>query len=75
PLGEANAYVLQDLLGLSPEAFARLVAERLTGELDAPPEPPVPIPLEEQVRLGRLHSYDPDYRERLSLEQTAAVSG
>lgn len=75
PLGEANAYVLQDLLGLSADAFARLVAERLTGELDAPPEPLVPIPLDEQVRLGRLHGYDPDYRERLGLEQTAAVNG
>lgn len=75
PLGEANAYVLQDLLGLSADAFARLVAERLTGELDAPPEPLVPIPLDEQVRLGRLHGYDPDYRGRLGLEQAAAVNG
>lgn len=76
PLGEANAYVLEDLVGLSPETFDRLVAERLTGELEAPPERPNPLPLDEQVRLGRIHSYDPDYRERLGLaREMSEVTG
>ncbi len=73
PLGEANAYVLQDLVGLSAEDFDRLVAERLTGELDAPPEKPNPLPVDEQVRLGRIHSHDPAYRERLGLEREVGV--
>ena len=73
PLGEANAYVLQDLAGLSTETFERLVAERLTGELEAPPEEPNPVPLDEQVRLGRIHAHDPAYRERLGLEQEVAI--
>ena len=67
-LGEANAYVLQDLIGLSSETFDRLVAQRLTGEPEVPPPEPHPIPLDEQVRLGRIHSHDPAYRERLGIE-------
>jgi crotonobetainyl-CoA:carnitine CoA-transferase CaiB-like acyl-CoA transferase len=73
PLGEANAFILEDLLGLPAERFARLVAEGLTGELDAPLETPNPVPLAEQLRLGRFHGQDPAYRERLRLEQEAGV--
>jgi crotonobetainyl-CoA:carnitine CoA-transferase CaiB-like acyl-CoA transferase len=73
PLGEANAYVLEELVGLSAETYDRLVAQRLTGVLDAPAEQPNPVPLDEQVRLGRIHDHDPAYRERLGLEQGLAV--
>ena len=72
-LGEANAYVLQDLVGLSSKTFDRLVVQRLTGELGAPPPAPRPIPLYEQVRLGRIHSHDPAYRERLGIEAELGV--
>ena len=75
PLGEGNAYVLRDLVGLSEETFARLLAERLTGELEPKSDHPAPVPLDEQVRLGRIHAYDPAYRERLDLDPAPAASG
>lgn len=72
PLGEANAYVLKELTGVSPERYEQMVAERLTGVLEPQPDQPPPVSLEEQVRLGRIHSFDSDYRERLGLDPAPA---
>ncbi len=74
PLGEANAYVFRGLLGLSQEAYQRLVDDKLTGELEPLAQPPEVMPMDEQVRRGRIRLYDRDYRQRLGLEPLASTA-
>jgi benzylsuccinate CoA-transferase BbsF subunit len=75
PLGEANAYVLKDLVGLPGERFEQLLAAGMTGEPAPDPNVPKPMPLEEQVRRGRIHAFDPAFKEVLGLDPAPAAAG
>jgi crotonobetainyl-CoA:carnitine CoA-transferase CaiB-like acyl-CoA transferase len=65
-LGEANAYVLMELLGRDEAEYRRLVDTGVTGVLPPVPARPAALSLDELVRTGRLRTYDPDYRARLA---------
>lgn len=75
-LGEDNARILGDLLGLSADEIAALETE---GVISRVPEPsqlkgkPDTLSLEEQKELGIIRDYDPEYRERIeaALDTTA----
>ena len=64
-LGEANEYVLKDLLGMSDERFNSLVEAEITGRR-APLEVPMQgLPIEKLQAAGRYTQMDPEYRNRL----------
>jgi crotonobetainyl-CoA:carnitine CoA-transferase CaiB-like acyl-CoA transferase len=65
-LGEANAYVLKELLGRSEAEYRRLVETGVTGVLPAVPVRPAALSMDDLVRTGRLRTYDPGYRARLA---------
>jgi len=64
-LGEANEYVLRDILGLSAGDVARLEREGVIGRSPVGASSPRPLPLEQQKLLGWIQDYDVDYKERL----------
>lgn len=68
-LGEANDYVLKALLGLSEDQINQLVANGVTGTLPPTEDPPKALTIEQQLKLGRIHEYDPDYRQKLGLSE------
>ena len=64
-LGDANHYVLHDLLGFSGDAIARLEGQGVTG-VPAPVSPgPPELPMEELLRGGMLQYIDPGYARRI----------
>jgi hypothetical protein len=63
-LGEANDYVLRDLLGLSANDVSRLEWEGIVGMRPVGVSPPKPLSLEQQKALGWIQDYDPDYKDR-----------
>jgi benzylsuccinate CoA-transferase BbsF subunit len=67
-LGEANDYVLQELLGLGEAEVASMAQQGIIGSTPAGAEVPIPVPVEEQLRLGRLVELDLLYRKRLRIE-------
>ena len=67
-LGEANNYVLRELLGLGEAAIATMTEQGVIGTTPADAPVPIPVPVAEQLRLGRLVELDPLYRERLKLD-------
>ena len=63
-LGEHNAYVLHDILGLSEYEIESLQKEDLIGNVPAGGNPPPTVPLQRQVNLGWTVEFDPDYQPR-----------
>ena len=67
-LGEANDYVLRELLGLGEAEIATMAEQGVIGTTPADAPVPIPVPVAEQLRLGRLVELDPLYRQRLKLD-------
>ena len=65
-LGEANDYVLMDLMGLDRGEVDELRREGIIGEVPEGGAPPASVPLERQVELGWLVEQDPGYQEFLN---------
>ena len=70
PLGEANAYVIKELLGISEEEFDDLVAHEITGSREPNEEPISGLPIDVLLGAGRIRIHDPDYQQRLGIEQS-----
>ena len=64
-LGEANEYVLHEVLGLAQEEINQLREEGAVGEEPVGGGTPASVSLERQVELGWTVGYDPNYRELL----------
>ena len=62
-LGEANDYVLRDLLGLTCDEFRDLEEGGVIGTALQGGQPPSIVPLPRQVELGGIAGYDPDFRK------------
>jgi len=68
PLGEANAYIIKELLGISEEEFDALEAEKITGT-PAPNEESISgLPIDVLMGAGRIKIHDPDYVAVLGIE-------
>lgn len=67
-LGEANDYVLKEVLGLSETEVAAMAEQEIIGSAPVGARVPNPVPAEEQLRLGRLAALDHEYRKRLGIE-------
>ena len=65
-LGEANDYVLMEVLGMNGSEVDQLVREGIIGEAPKGGAPPSSVPLERQVELGWIVEQDPGYQEFLS---------
>lgn len=68
-LGEANDYVLRELLGLSETEVNSMAQHGIIGTVPVDAPVPIPVPVEEQLRLGRLVELDTQYRKRLGIEE------
>ena len=64
-LGEANDYVLRELLGLSEDEIEEMRRCQVIGQEPIGYEPPVQVPLDSQVELGGMAGYDPNYANHL----------
>ena len=60
-LGEANGYVLGELLGLDPEEIQRLHRQEIIGTRPVGDSVPGSTPLADQVKLGWIAGYDSNY--------------
>jgi crotonobetainyl-CoA:carnitine CoA-transferase CaiB-like acyl-CoA transferase len=61
-LGEANDYVLHQVLGLTSEEIQHLRETGVIGTALQGGQPPSIVPLARQVELGGIAAYDPDFR-------------
>ena len=61
-LGEANDYALQELLGLPEEEMTALAEQEVIGAEPIGGRAPSQVPLEEQVELGWVAAFDPDFK-------------
>ena len=64
-LGEANDYVLGELLGVDRESMDRLAEEWIIGNLPEGGGAPGQVPLDEQVELGWIAEFDAGYLGKL----------
>ena len=64
-LGEANDYVLGELLGIEPARMKTFVDEWTIGNTPEGGGAPGSVPLDEQVELGWIAEYDAGYLEQL----------
>jgi len=64
-LGEANDYVLGELLGVDDDSLKRFAADWTIGNLPEGGSAPETVPLDEQVELGWIAEYDADYLDLL----------
>ncbi len=64
-LGEANQYVLGELLGVDRGKMDRLAEDWIIGNLPEGGGAPGQIPLDEQVELGWIAEFEADYLEKL----------
>ena len=62
-LGEANDYVLRQVLGLDDEEIRGLREDDVIGTTLQGGQPPSIVPLPRQVELGGIAAYDADFRE------------
>jgi crotonobetainyl-CoA:carnitine CoA-transferase CaiB-like acyl-CoA transferase len=67
-LGEANDYVLKEVLGLSDAEVSTMAEQAVIGSAPVGARVPNPVPAEEQLRLGRVVLLDREYRKRLGLD-------
>ena len=63
-LGEDNAHILSDLLGLTVPQISRLEEAEAIGQTLAGARIPASVPLDRQVELGWTVDYDADYPNR-----------
>ena len=66
-LGQHNGPLLTELLGVSKEEYLALEEDGIIGMVPTTGEPVIPVPIEEQLKKGRLGGWDPDYREKLDI--------
>ncbi|HJM75270.1 MAG TPA: CoA transferase [Dehalococcoidia bacterium] len=66
-LGEANAYVFKELLGMSDEQFDAMVEQEITGTLAPLDEARSGLPIDALLGARRIRVHDPDYIERLQI--------
>jgi len=64
-LGEANEYVLSELLGIDRESMDRLAGDWVIGNLPEGGGAPGQVALDEQVDLGWIAEYEADYLQKL----------
>ncbi|MCH9016144.1 MAG: CoA transferase [Chloroflexi bacterium] len=64
-LGEANDYVLGELLGIDPARLETFAEDWTIGNLPEGGRAPGAVPLDEQVELGWIAEYHADYLDRL----------
>ena len=64
-LGEANGYVLEELLGVDEASLKQFAEDWTIGNLPEGGGAPGTVDLDEQVELGWIAEYDPDYLDRL----------
>ena len=64
-IGEANDYVLRDILGLGESYISSLDEKEAIGKQLAGASIPSMVPLRRQEELGWVAGYDPDYKEKL----------
>ena len=67
-LGEHNEEVLGGLLGLSEEELSELARDRIIGRRPVAPAATEAIDLDRLGAYPGLREYDPDYRQRLALD-------
>ena len=64
-LGEHNRYVLEEFLGMNDEDVRAMEANGAIGSAPTRPAPAPTVPVEEQVRLGRILAHDPHHKHRV----------
>ncbi|NQW22617.1 MAG: CoA transferase [SAR202 cluster bacterium] len=64
-LGEANDYVLGEILGIEPARLLALAADWTIGNTPEGGKAPGSVPLDEQVELGSITAYDTNYLAEL----------
>ena len=64
-IGEANDYVLRDMLGLEETDISSLDKQEAIGKQLSGSSIPSMVPLSRQEELGWVARYDPDYKEKL----------
>lgn len=64
-LGEANEYILGELLGVDQARMESFAEDWTIGNLPEGGGAPGAVPLDEQVEIGSIVAYDPDYLELL----------
>ena len=64
-LGEANEYILRDLLGIDQAKLTSLADDWTIGDLPEGGGAPGAVPLEEQAELGWIVEHDPGYLAEL----------
>ena len=74
-MGEHNRMVLAELLGHSESELADLEKEQIIGYAPTTPRGVSRPSLDEQVRQGRLQSYDTDYEELIAREYGIDLPG
>ena len=67
-LGQHNREVLQGLLGYDDTHYAALQESGIIGTAPTNPRPVLRMSMDERVRQGRLASWDPDYKQRLGIQ-------
>jgi crotonobetainyl-CoA:carnitine CoA-transferase CaiB-like acyl-CoA transferase len=64
-LGQNNQELLMGLLDYTQEQYNEMDHKGIIGDKPANPRPIQPISIENEVRLGRLSYYDPDYKQKI----------
>ncbi|HVC61262.1 MAG TPA: CoA transferase [Acetobacteraceae bacterium] len=67
-LGQHNREVLQDILGYDDARCAEMEQSGLLGTHPTTPRPVFRMSMDERVQRGRLAYWDPDYKERLGIQ-------
>ncbi len=66
-MGQHNRYVLCDVLGRSIREFDQLETEGVIGDRPAGDRQPTVVPLEHQMRQGRVVRYEPDFDAQVQI--------
>ena len=61
-LGESNDYALREILGMTEDRISALEDENTIGTEPVGGRPPSQVPMEEQVELGWVAAFDPDFK-------------
>ena len=65
--GAENEYLLKDLLGLSNDAYDKLIEQATISSVPLSGDPAPRIDPQQSVKEGLLASWDPDYRDHLGI--------
>lgn len=63
-LGQDNDYLLREVLGLPATDIEALVHDQVVGDVPEGAVVPATVSLDEQVELGTIADWDPDYKSR-----------